>query len=80
MSVEVSVQIMVADGDARLVNVARVDTVLPVRAPTTAGVDSEDADLVDLARAALGTLTAEAHDQADQRLQALRGLIDQQTT
>lgn len=82
MSIEITVVVQVADGDQRLVNVGRIESVLPVQPfdPELAGiVTSKDVDLIDLARTALARLVAEAADEADKQTRDLSSLLSAMT-
>lgn len=70
MSVVVSIAVTVADGDTTLVQVLRGESVLPATAT------GDEIDLVDLARATLSRLGAEAGAIADEQVVALRGLLE----
>lgn len=78
MSMEVSVVVAIADGDAagnRYVHVARVESVIPTAARDV-DADVENAtDMVDLARATLDRLAAEALQTAGEQIGQLRDVI-----
>jgi hypothetical protein len=70
--IEITVAVVVADGDQRLVNIGRTETVLPAVLQQKGGEVAE----VDLTRATLDRLVAEVSRDATDQVEQLRRLME----
>lgn len=76
MSVVITVAIQIAEGEQTLINVGRVESVIPTTAGVPDRITQHEFDVIDLVRTVLDRLGSEAHAIADEQIGQLRSILE----